>query len=191
MAGYPGDLLAFYVESYSISSFLVGLSGRQTYLDFVADGMGEGWDWAVRYHYGFRDVDDLEDAWMRQALKGPPRGAAPGSKESKPVDTEREPLGPPTPEGDADKPPPPPARIEGTVTDEAGRRQPGLEVLLQDESGDAEFARTTTDDRGAFLFRDVTPGRYRIAATKAYSKGETRVRALPGKHTRADIEVRR
>jgi hypothetical protein len=66
---YPGDLMAFYVESYSVSSFLVELEGRKTYLDFVADGMVNGWDDAVPRYYRFRDVDELEDAWLRQAAK--------------------------------------------------------------------------------------------------------------------------
>jgi hypothetical protein len=61
---YPRDVMAFYGQALSLTDFLVGRSGRQTFLAFVADGQRGGWDEAARAHYNFRTVEDLERAWL-------------------------------------------------------------------------------------------------------------------------------
>jgi hypothetical protein len=78
---YPEDgehLMALYAEGYSVSNFLVdkgGDKGRQTFLHFVATGMRNNeWDNAVRSYYGYRDVNDLERAWVTSLRQ--PREAA-------------------------------------------------------------------------------------------------------------------
>jgi hypothetical protein len=60
---YPRDLLGFYGQGYSVSKFLIGMGGRPRYLKFVKDGMGRGWDSAVKAHYGLADVRELDRAW--------------------------------------------------------------------------------------------------------------------------------
>lgn len=62
---YPNDVMTLYAEGYSVSQFLVDRSNRQTFLGFVAYGMGpQGWDNAVRAYYRFNSVDELEQAWL-------------------------------------------------------------------------------------------------------------------------------
>ncbi len=65
---YPDDVMSLYAEGYSVSNFLVtqgGEKGRQTFLNFVAAGMrNNDWNGAARSYYGYRDVNDLEAAWV-------------------------------------------------------------------------------------------------------------------------------
>jgi RNA polymerase sigma factor (sigma-70 family) len=60
---FPEDVMAFYAESYSVTRFLVDASDRQTFLAFVAQGSRDGWDRAVKTHYGYSNVEELERAW--------------------------------------------------------------------------------------------------------------------------------
>jgi hypothetical protein len=60
---YPNDVMALYAQGFSVVNYLVQAKGRQTFLLFVRDGMTYGWDRAVASHYGYRDVDELEQAW--------------------------------------------------------------------------------------------------------------------------------
>ena len=89
---YPrnGDhLMALYAEGYSVSNFLVsqgGDKGRQTFLHFVATGMrNNDWDSAVHSFYGYRDVNDLERAWVG-SLRQPREAAGQVVKNSEPVE---------------------------------------------------------------------------------------------------------
>jgi hypothetical protein len=64
---YPDDVTALYAQSYSLVKFLVDSKGRQAYLAFVAQGMqDDDWDEAVRAHYDFHSVEQLELAWLRK-----------------------------------------------------------------------------------------------------------------------------
>jgi hypothetical protein len=62
------DVMSLYAEGYSVSNFLVsqgGEKGRQKFLNFVAAGMrNNDWSGAARSYYGYRDVNDLEAAWV-------------------------------------------------------------------------------------------------------------------------------
>jgi hypothetical protein len=60
---YPGDLMGFYGQGYSISRFLVEMGGRPRFLQFVRDGLRGGWDAAAKGHYGLADVREMERAW--------------------------------------------------------------------------------------------------------------------------------
>jgi hypothetical protein len=62
---YPRDVMVLYAEGYSVTNFLVGKSNRGAFLNFIADGMQGGWDQAVQRHYHYRNVDDLEQAWVQ------------------------------------------------------------------------------------------------------------------------------
>jgi hypothetical protein len=62
---YPRDVMVLYAEGYSVTNFLVGKSSRGAFLNFLADGMRAGWDQAVSKHYGYRSVDELEQAWVQ------------------------------------------------------------------------------------------------------------------------------
>jgi hypothetical protein len=65
LSNYPRDVMVLYAEGYSVTSFLVDRRGRATFLSFVAYGMRGNWDDAVSRYYGFRNVEELEQAWLQ------------------------------------------------------------------------------------------------------------------------------
>ncbi|HZY85998.1 MAG TPA: hypothetical protein VFE78_14290, partial [Gemmataceae bacterium] len=69
MKDYPRDVMVLWAEGYSVAHFLVGLKDRKTFLAFVKQGTKDGWDKAAEAHYGFRDVEALEDAWLKEQRK--------------------------------------------------------------------------------------------------------------------------
>jgi hypothetical protein len=72
-------------------------------------------------------------------------------------------------------------RIEGRVVDNGGRAQPNVRVNLTDGMGTVKDS-VTTNDAGAFVFKDVAPGSYRVvAARRAVGLvGETSVQVAAG-----------
>jgi hypothetical protein len=67
---YPREVGALYAEGYSVSDFLVGSSSRRIFLDFVAHGMQYGWDSAVRTHYRYQNVEQLQESWLNYLRTG-------------------------------------------------------------------------------------------------------------------------
>jgi hypothetical protein len=65
LSDYPEDVGALYGQGYSVTHFLVESASRKTFLAFVALGMRGDWDRAVRTHYRYKNVEDLERAWLR------------------------------------------------------------------------------------------------------------------------------
>jgi hypothetical protein len=76
MRDYPRDVMVLYAEGYSVTSFLVGSSSRQAFLTFLAQGMRGDWDGAVRSHYRYNSVEELEQAWLQHLrdTRRPPTG---------------------------------------------------------------------------------------------------------------------
>jgi len=62
---YPADVMVLYAQGFSVSEFLVNRSSRPAFLNFLADASRQGWDNAVQQHYGFRNVEELEQAWLQ------------------------------------------------------------------------------------------------------------------------------
>lgn len=62
---YPRDVMVLYAEGYSVTNFLVGRSSRAAFLTFLAHGMRGDWDGAVRTHYRYRSIEELEQAWWQ------------------------------------------------------------------------------------------------------------------------------
>jgi hypothetical protein len=65
---YPHDnqkVMCLYAEGFSISHYLVYISNRQQFLRFVAIGMQNGWDQATQTCYGLKNVEELEEAWLK------------------------------------------------------------------------------------------------------------------------------
>lgn len=72
---YPREVGALYAEGYSVANFLVASSSRRAFLAFVAQGMQGDWDGAVRAHYRYQNVEQLEEAWhthLRNTKRQPP-----------------------------------------------------------------------------------------------------------------------
>ena len=61
---YPQNVLALHAQGYSVTRFLVERRDRPTFLTFVKQGMDQDWDTALERHYGLRNVQDLEKAWL-------------------------------------------------------------------------------------------------------------------------------
>jgi hypothetical protein len=64
LTDYPRDVMSLYAEGYSVTNFLVAKNSRSVFLAFLAHGMRGDWNGAVRTHYGYRDVRELEQAWI-------------------------------------------------------------------------------------------------------------------------------
>ena len=72
MRNYPNDILPLYAQGYSLAKFLIQKKGRKPFLDYLETGMDNerpgaelvAWDHATNQHYGYRDLSDLQLAWM-------------------------------------------------------------------------------------------------------------------------------
>jgi hypothetical protein len=61
---YPMDVEAFYAQAYSLTRFLVEKNDKKKFVKFLAQGMEDGWEEAVRMHYGYETIEALEEAWL-------------------------------------------------------------------------------------------------------------------------------
>jgi hypothetical protein len=61
---FPSDRLVLYTQGQSVASFLVEAKDRKTFLAFVKQGMGDGWDKACQAHYNYETTVELEQAWL-------------------------------------------------------------------------------------------------------------------------------
>lgn len=79
MKEYPKDTIVLYAQGFSVSNYLIdlggsGLQGRRKFLQFLETGMAKGgknWETAVKSHYTFDSVDDLQEKWIA-SLRTPP-----------------------------------------------------------------------------------------------------------------------
>jgi hypothetical protein len=81
--------------------------------------------------------------------------------------------------------------IEGVVT-EGDRPQPNVPVALRDVQGNVKDTKTT-NDKGQFVFENLAPGTYRVAAAKVGSntKGETAVGVAEGEKKKVEVKLLR
>jgi hypothetical protein len=63
------QVMNLYAQGYSVTEYLVGLGGRQNFLNFVATGMRGNWDQAVQTYYRFQTVEALEKAWLDHLIE--------------------------------------------------------------------------------------------------------------------------
>lgn len=73
MMQYPRtgeDVITLYAEGYSIVRFLVESSSKQAFLSFLADGIQPqiGWDRAIQKHFGLKNIEQLEQLWLKWML---------------------------------------------------------------------------------------------------------------------------
>jgi hypothetical protein len=66
----PRQIGAFYAESVSLVDYLTQQHGPVVFARFVRDGLREGYEPALRRHYGYRDFAELQVRWEQQALAG-------------------------------------------------------------------------------------------------------------------------
>jgi hypothetical protein len=67
---------AFYAQSVSLVDYLSRQRSPVVFAQFVHDGLREGYEPALRRHYGYRDFAHLEQRWGQEALAGLTTGAA-------------------------------------------------------------------------------------------------------------------
>lgn len=71
LKNYPDDVMVLYAQGYSVTRYLIEMSDRQTFLNFVGHGMQAGWDDAARSYYRFKGgLDEMEQAWLDHLRKG-------------------------------------------------------------------------------------------------------------------------
>lgn len=62
---YPRDPIPFYMQSFSLSYYLVATGGRQKFVQFLDEGSrSRNWTSALNANYGLKDLAALETAWM-------------------------------------------------------------------------------------------------------------------------------
>jgi len=78
MKNYPHDILPLYAQGYSLAKFLIEQKGRRHFLDYLSTGMNlerpgvelAAWDNATDRHYGYKDLSELQLAWMDWVRSG-------------------------------------------------------------------------------------------------------------------------
>jgi hypothetical protein len=76
---YPptgSDIVTLYAQGYSVSRYVVERTNRTVFLNFIGDGMRQGWDYATKRHLGLDRVEDLEKAWLTWMRAGCPAETA-------------------------------------------------------------------------------------------------------------------
>lgn len=68
--GFPDatTITAFYAQSVSIVSFLVERRGPKAFMAFLREGPRRGYAKAITSHYGFKDMADFQDKWVRHSM---------------------------------------------------------------------------------------------------------------------------
>jgi hypothetical protein len=62
---------AMYAQGYSLTRFLLAQGGKQKFVGFLHEGVsGASWPEAVRRHYGFQSLQELQGQWLAWALPG-------------------------------------------------------------------------------------------------------------------------
>jgi hypothetical protein len=74
MKEYPSDVMPLYAQGHSLAEWLIENRGRKEFLEFVGDGMqDENWGRAVREHYGFNSLLQMQTSWNDWVKQGRPR----------------------------------------------------------------------------------------------------------------------
>jgi len=72
LSDYPSarQIGAFYAQSVSLVDYLSRQRGPVVFGQFIRDSLREGYEPALRRHYGYSDFADLQARWGQQALAG-------------------------------------------------------------------------------------------------------------------------
>ena len=73
MSEYPADILPLYAQGYSVARFLIGMGGKQKFINYIGDGMRMNhWTGATKKHYGFSNLGQLQLTWQDWVRRGCP-----------------------------------------------------------------------------------------------------------------------
>lgn len=71
MTEYPSDILPLYSQGYSVARFLIAHGGKQEFVRFIGTGLERGdWTAAIRQHYGYESLGNLQLAWVDWVVGG-------------------------------------------------------------------------------------------------------------------------
>lgn len=73
---YPSSMqrvLTLYAQGYSLADYLIQKKGRKNFLEFLETAHDHGWDNALRKHYTFKSIEQLEGKWDNWVVAGSPR----------------------------------------------------------------------------------------------------------------------
>lgn len=65
----PGMMAAFYGQSVAVVTYLVELRGPQAFAAFLRASQSEGYEAALKKHYGLNGFADLDSRWRQRAIK--------------------------------------------------------------------------------------------------------------------------
>jgi hypothetical protein len=80
MKNYPSDeqqVLTLYAEGYSLADFLIQQSSKGQYLEFLTTALRHGWEPALKRHYDYGSILDLERDLDKWIIAGSPDLASP------------------------------------------------------------------------------------------------------------------
>jgi hypothetical protein len=68
--GFPdaATITPYYAQSVSIVCFLVERRGPKAFIAFLREGPRRGYAKAIASHYGFKDMADFQDKWVRHSM---------------------------------------------------------------------------------------------------------------------------
>lgn len=84
MKQYPSDeqqVLTLYAEGYSLADFLIQQSSKPQYLEFLTTAHKQGWEAALKRHYDYSSLQELERDLDRWVVAGSPDLASPAGME--------------------------------------------------------------------------------------------------------------
>lgn len=71
MREYPKDMLPLYAQGYSVTRFLIAVEGKPKFVNFVGEGLKtNNWTAAVKRHYGFVSLSQLQTHWLEWVRQG-------------------------------------------------------------------------------------------------------------------------
>ena len=78
MRDYPHDILPLYAQGYSVAKFLILQKGKRYFLDYISTGLRNesrgqelrAWNQATSEFYNYRNLSDLQIAWLDWVRKG-------------------------------------------------------------------------------------------------------------------------
>ncbi|MEX2187620.1 MAG: hypothetical protein WD875_12530 [Pirellulales bacterium] len=73
MKDYPRDIMPLYAQGYATARFLIAQGGKQEFVKFMQSGFErEDWAGAVAKHYGYKNLAELQNAWLGWVREGGP-----------------------------------------------------------------------------------------------------------------------
>ncbi len=78
MRNYPHDILPLYAQGYSLAKFLILQKGKRHFVDYIGNGLQKesrlhvltAWNQATAESYNYKNLSDLQLAWMDWVQKG-------------------------------------------------------------------------------------------------------------------------